>query len=190
MFTDVDVRVVLVTAPNYWHKKKQYIRIYDRFNKENCAKWKLKELLMSAQIMFKTKIMCSCSDQMELWSRTCVSIQPVFICGFICTQLSQQADWQSSRQDGGLFNEARGETEGPDQQQTKHVHIFQAPMWQTFISPRALDEDIKCAAQQTPTCSMWWRWEGEVFCEKVCRVHNSNIDTNSLFSFYDQGQNL
>ena len=40
------------------------------------------------------------------------------------------------RQDGDLFNEARGEreTEGPDYKQTKQFYIFWAEMWQTFIS--------------------------------------------------------
>lgn len=33
----------------------------------------------------------------------------LFIRGFVCTQLSHQANWQSVREDGDLFNEARGE---------------------------------------------------------------------------------
>lgn len=70
-------------------------------------------------------------DQMKIWSGTCGWIHPVFICGFVCTQLSQQDNWQSRRQDGDLFNEAGGErdTEGPDYEQTKHLCIFWAEMW-------------------------------------------------------------
>lgn len=63
-------------------------------------------------------------DQMKIWSGTCGRSHSVFMCGFVCTQLSHQADWQSRTQDGDLFNEARGErgTEGPDYKQTKHFN--------------------------------------------------------------------
>lgn len=46
---------------------------------------------------------------MKFWSRTCGCIHPVFTCGFVCTQLSQQTNWQGGIQDGDLFNEASGE---------------------------------------------------------------------------------
>lgn len=76
-------------------------------------------------------------DQIKNWSGTCGRIHSVFIGGFVCTQLSQQANWQSrDRMEICLMRPEERETEGPDYKQTKHFYIFWAEMWQTFISLR------------------------------------------------------
>lgn len=86
-------------------------------------------------------------DQMRSWSRTCGRIHPVFICGFVCTQLSQQTNWQVGMRDGDLFNEARGERsrESPDYKQTKHFSIFWEAMCRTFVLMRCPLVTFECA---------------------------------------------
>ena len=95
---------------------------------------------------------------MKKWSRTCSCIHPVFILGFVCTQVRHQANWQSRGQDGDLFNEARGERESPDNKQTKHGYMFGVAMWQAVImmkSPRATLR--MCCSQTAERNSSQWR---------------------------------
>lgn len=115
----------------------------------------------------------------------CGRIPSVFICGSVCTQLSHRANWQSWRQDGDLFNEARGvkerETEGPDYKQTKHHCAFRATMWRTFILIKSQRQRLRTCCRRRRRLMFPWR-EGREGEDTFLNKDQRGVDPDDIES--------